>query len=687
MSEQRLEYELRDRKYKIEDSLVTITGITASYGRLWISALEKAKTVKPTLAEAEKEAEKYAKGLGVESTTVPDIGENVVTNAALAVVKSLLQNRVRADEIKTFGVATESSTDASESMAVQVVDDVRKILKVLKENGVDLGYFDPKAKLHLQDACNSLGDALSDKALNGLEGGKAMFVGTDRAAYKLGTSPDLTGGFGAVAVIVEKSTPETNGIRLSRIVGTYSKETPDFLKIIFGDAVKRAGLEFVATDPIVFGDFSNSAYHYASYQSLKDFSRQSGFKIDEAIAGVVAQQRHIPFDEIPRGFNTLPSERKQRQVVILPHLPYSEIMGKGVEYDVRHLTRVSEAIKDRVGRETNGVKEPLLPGFKNVESELNFLVDLGTLYYNTIGVPKEASIRLRERKEIPDNQTLVENRLNANKDFFIDGMLKGLDGLVKEYNPLEWLLEAVQSVSKNIVSLREKERMTLADVEQAFEPLYFDKRTKRKDEVIREDGVIIKFEKEEGILENGVMTKKDYHKLIKNTGQYKDLEEKLETKKVQKEPRRIGNWYTASEPMGIMSFMVHSDDPSKKDYILPFYGSGLNANTLYGMPTGIETMVARERRNLMIEQSMQREIKAPEYIAIRENTTRIQNEDAPIVRDQIFRGSMVNPEALLKHLSVYLKDYTTAADIKEVVRKEWPVHLASRVQAQVVKAS
>lgn len=619
-----LRVEAEDKKMAslLDDSLVTITGMAVSLGGLKISALEKAKTIEKTKEEINKRHLTITKGLEIDWTSVADIGETVVTEAALAAVKLILNYGDKPSEIKTFIVATESPTGSSENIAIQVKKGVNIILdKLRKRYGLtELDEFDPQVSLHVQSACTSQGSAIGSLATNGLEGGKAYVVSTDDAKYKLHDAADATGGFGSVAIRLEKTTPFTKGIRLSRMMGSANADIPDFIKVIFGDKLKESGLELVAKYPIVFGDYSNEAYAYLKYKSLKKFAKESGLSINNI--------------NIIKAANWL------------PHIPYPAIVGKDYVYFLRHVAKYDQELMKRIKKEMNNGKEPSLGGYKHIEEKLNFLIDMGALYFGIVGVPKELKARLAEREGDIKNGRIIDRKLNANKDYLITEMQKAIERIVRRDKPKGNLRSAINDTVNNLEVLKKSKRLKISDLEKAFLPLYEVKKDKKTGEMTP-IGVIAKFEDAD----------KHYNSKIRKTEAFKELKRELDTEAIVKLSKRIGNIYTGSQGLGVASYLINSIDPEKKYMIMSYYGSGGESYTLFGKPNNMSEIISKIRANVETELNSQKEILKPQYISIRTNSTKILNKNAPLTHDTTFRHINANKRALFKHLEPYVTAY------------------------------
>ncbi|MDE1868906.1 MAG: hypothetical protein KGH60_02995 [Candidatus Micrarchaeota archaeon] len=596
-----------------------MTGMVTSVSRLKISALERAKTIERTEDGIKKREAAIRKGLGIDYSSVAGIGETSVTEAALAVAKLLLLYGIKPSEIKTFKVATETPTGTSENISVQVRKATNKILSTLTKNGINgLDEFKPVIKDHMQSACASAGSAIAGFAMNGLEGGKAIVVATDKAEYKFGSNADSTGGAGAVAYLFEKSTDKTKGVRYARIIGSADDDIPDFLKPIFDDIYKESGISRVTRHAIVFGDYSNGAYTDLRYLSLRNFSEKSGVNFD-----------NLEITEL---------------VKILPHLPYPNMDAKELAYYTRHLARENEELRTQLMHEINNMPHPALGGYEDIGTALRFMTRMGALYYGIVGVPNEIKKRLEEAEGKSKNSELIEQKLNANKEYIIDGALEELQDIVKDLLPTRNLSDALVLVGENLVSLKNQSAaLTLSSMEEAFKPLYDD--TKGQDG--NKLGVITRFEDDD----------KAYNSAIRNTTLYKTVLENLSTDTVIKLSKIFGNMYTASQGVGKEGFLVFSDNPEESFQADSFYGSGAESLTMLSQARNSEQLIQKMLFNVITEQDQQRETYAPEYTSIRQNKLLIRNDEAPLTHDTLFRQIKINEAQLMKHLAPYVQEY------------------------------
>lgn len=619
----------------VNDSLITMTAMTASLGRLKISAIERAKTiVVKTKEPLKKRHESITNGLGIDYSTVADVGENAMTEAALATVKLLLQNGIKPSEIKTFIVATESGTGVSENMSIQVIRTVNLILSTLTQSGMKgLDEFKPQVKQHIQSACASAGSAISNFATNGLEGGKAIVVATDKAEYKFRTTPDSTGGFGSVAHLLEKSTENTRGIRYSRIIGSASKDIPDFLKPIIEDMDKESGLALVAKFALVFGEYSNQQYSNLRYKSIRDFAKNSGLNFDT-------------IDIL-------------KLLVILPHLPYPEIYVKEMANYLRHLARENEEIRAKVLEQTNNKEIPTLGDYREVGRILDFLGDMGALYHGMVGIPKELKSRLAERQGGAINGEFIEQKLSMNKEYIINGALNEINTIVRDHVPSGNLLEAIKTVSENLDSLKAGSEMSLNMLESAFRPLYDDTTIKIEDKKVKL-GLISRFEDID----------KEYNAVLRGTELFAWMMKELDPEKAVKLNKKTGNLYTGSQSQCKMSHITESEDPAQKFMLDDFYGSGGEAIALFNMLKEAEELIERTRANLEEELRLQKAITAEDYEFIRTNSLKIENKDAPLTQDMVFRHVNANEKQLVKHLEFYINAYNTLMERQAVPLKQ-----------------
>ncbi len=596
----------------VPESRVAITGIAYSLGRLRISTEEKVKTIVPQDAVA-KEAEKVVAGLGVISTGVAGIGESVVTSGALAVVKLILSTGASPEEIRTIAVATETPTGTSESIAVQVVDTANRIIDALNKNGYSIGRLAPSVQLHIQDACASMGDALSSFAVNGLGGGKAIIVGTDDAKYKFRTGPDETGGFGSAAMLVEPADKARAGIFLSEKVGHYSSYRPDFLKPVFSDEKNDSGLEFVARYPIVFGDYSNYIYAFDSYMAMKSWA-----------------------DAVGIGINSLSI---LDSTLVVAHIPYAKMPEKELAYLVRHIARNDAELRSAIRNEIGGQDEYFLDGFSDIETELSFVSDFGKVYYGNVGIPMELLSRLMQREQKKKFKSFINDRLNENKNSYLDNIIEQMAEILEKYSPTGKLRGSMENAISQLQGIKQKRRIAFEDIAAALDTVMVE---------------VKEFQKLDAA----------YNKMVRSSQTFKKIKAMLEVDNAVWLPARQGNLYSASLALGLGSVLSRCDRSKLEGIgrmLLMFYGSGSQSDVLGGTPINVGKLADQVGRSIELETAAQREITSAEYEAIRTDVTGIYKDGSlPVTHDPLSWSVRINGEALLKSLKPYLELYEKA---------------------------
>ncbi len=175
-----------------------------------------------TLAEKRNiEPEKLIKGLGLHKMSFPDVHQDVITFAANAVYKLLLQENLKPEQIDRIYVGSESGVDASKPIASYIIE--------LLEQQFGKSTFNHCDVVDLTFACIGAVDALQVNIdfvrLNPDK--KAIVVATDNAKYDLNSTGEYTQGAGAVAILIS-SNPRV--LAFSNKVGVSSQGVFDFFK-------------------------------------------------------------------------------------------------------------------------------------------------------------------------------------------------------------------------------------------------------------------------------------------------------------------------------------------------------------------------------------------------------------------------------------------------------------------------
>jgi len=177
-----------------------------------------------TYADAKDEAsEKFSKGLGVLSSTLPDTYEDAATMGAEAVLELFEKNDIDPDQVRRLDVATESSWDASKPLSTYIGG--------MLEDVLGDGALSQAEKLEHKFAClggtHALNDTVNELLVEGEEDEYGIVVATDTAWYEKGSSGEPTQGAGAIALLVGED-PSLTELSLDR--GMMATDENDFLK-------------------------------------------------------------------------------------------------------------------------------------------------------------------------------------------------------------------------------------------------------------------------------------------------------------------------------------------------------------------------------------------------------------------------------------------------------------------------
>ncbi len=230
------------------------------------------------------EPDKLIKGLGLKKMTLPDVHQDVVTFAANAVYKLMLQENINPNEIARIYVGTESGIDASKPIATYVTS--------LLEQQFGERSFRNCDTLDMTFACIGAVDALQSTLdfirLNPEK--KAIVVATDNAKYDLNSTGEYTQGAGAIALLI---TANPRLLAFSKEVGIASEGVFDFFKprrsisknILlqtnenpewFG--VLENEIAIYKEQPVFDGQYSNQCYMNRiseAYQHYKEITNQN----------------------------------------------------------------------------------------------------------------------------------------------------------------------------------------------------------------------------------------------------------------------------------------------------------------------------------------------------------------------------------------------------------------------------
>lgn len=264
---------------------------------------------------------KLNKGLGLNKMAVPDLGEDVATMAAQAVIKLLKNSNINPKDIGRLYLGTESALDAAKPTATYVAGMVEAHLAAKFGNRALMNC----DVVDLTFACVGAIDAL-ENALDWVRANpnrQAIVVAADVAKYDLGSTGEYTQGAGAVAILV-KANPDILSISPNigvavQSVGDFFKPRRTFSKIellqqaaqLLGTALstadadqllasatdafwgeKNAQVELHKDEPVFDGPYSNQCYQDRIAEALADFNSKQPTNILNSWSKLIF---HLPY--------------------------------------------------------------------------------------------------------------------------------------------------------------------------------------------------------------------------------------------------------------------------------------------------------------------------------------------------------------------------------------------------------
>ncbi len=557
---------------------VAITALAFSLGSLAITTEEKVKTIKRHDApvDAKRETEHVLHRLGIESTSVPEMGETPVTNAALSVVKLALLYNLDLGEITEVDLATESAKELSKNLALDVMKLVNSASRELGKKGIHIGRFrelgngDGHSAVHtnqLQNACASAWQALYGTAKDGLSKlSKKLIIASDHANYVFGTPADETNGFGAVAFLVENAeNAKGRGLHISsRFLGEANISSKEFLKSLALEM--GSGLGIINTDPIVSGTHSDYTYMFLNFEALNVAFKNAGLNI----RSIGALGRYDA----------------------LMHLPYATIPLSAVAYFIRHLAHDGDGLKASLLKQT-GMAEPFTDGFTTLRSQFKFIHDLGE-----ISIPLDVARENLKRLGDTDFEKPVRSALQDRCLAKVEGLLPQFsrcagDELVRltEKHPVEGeARSAILSAAEVLRLLSGKGSCTLADAEAAF------KSTK-------------------ALLSDFAKRDTEYNNRLRETEEFKYILKEIHIMESSRLTKKVGNIDTGSAGLGLISHVLEAGS-GEKPIIVFGYGSGSSAVVVALQPKDIGYM------RMALEINERHEFESRQYIGAEEYSHR-----------------------------------------------------------------
>ncbi|MEM3227574.1 MAG: hypothetical protein QXK65_01335 [Candidatus Micrarchaeaceae archaeon] len=595
---------------------IAITAFGLSFGNLAIDSQEKAKTIKRhgLPVDPEREYQHIKERLGVESTSVPDLGETPITNAAMAVIKLALFNGVDLGSITEVDLATESARELSKNRTLEIIKIVNEASAVLDKHGIHIGKLrergdgNGRKAVHTnqhQSACDSAGQELYEDAKDGMNpNSKKLLIASDYASYRKGRPEDETGGFGAVAMVIEPAVTARGGIFLSsEFLGEANMDSMEFLK----NAIYELGngISLINTDPIVFGGHSNFTYHFLAFEAL--------------IAAFSSEKEHI---------NTIKDVTKYD---ISWHIPFPNMPQDSAGYFVRHLARRNPRMTEEIKMEVGEV-EPLLPNFKRLEREFEFIHDIGETYL-PFGRIKEEISRLSEPTNKEDEAQLSETTRKELVSKYIGALEKSLPqqaklsamamrGVKEKYKSEldERISEAIESAASNLLEASKKPSLSIENIDAAIAGLVT-------------------------LIDTFVKKDTAYNTSLRKTLSHRELVEDTHMREATLFSKEIGNIDTASAPLSIASLIANTDND--KNIMMGWYGSTSSFIWLMGEKRNISEMKAAIAANWDFEINRRHYITGEEYLRLEQKRriAVVANENLPIF-SSTFYGT--NEESLLQ---------------------------------------
>jgi hydroxymethylglutaryl-CoA synthase len=262
--------------------------------------LDLPNTFAPTKGD---DPEKYTKGLGLTTSSMPDVYEDIVTMGANAAKRLMERRGLAPDDIGRIDVATESAFDNSKPVSTYIAGCLEQVFD---------GDFHHANKGERKFACVA-GTQSIDDAYNWIKAGRnrgrsALVIATDTALYARGDPGEATQGAGAVAMLISE---DPDVVELSTEQGYGSADETDFLK---------PNQQF----PSVDGKRSMKVYLARMREALEDYESVVGRTHPDDFA-------YIPF-----------------------HTPFPGMVRRAALLGYRHMTRdteIEDELADDIGRQ------------------------------------------------------------------------------------------------------------------------------------------------------------------------------------------------------------------------------------------------------------------------------------------------------------------------------------------------
>ena len=326
--------------------------------------LDLAETFAPAQGD---DPEKYTKGLGLRSSSFPDVYEDIVTMGANAAKRLMERKGLTPTDVGRIDVATESAFDNSKPVSTYISGCLEQ---VFEED------FRHANKGERKFACVA-GTQSIDDAYNWIKAGRnrgrsALVVATDTALYERGDPGEATQGAGAIAMLISEN---PGVVELSTDQGYGSMDETDFLK---------PNQQF----PSVDGKRSMQVYLARMREALEDY---------ESVAGRVTSDDfvyapfHTPFPGMVRKAALLAYRHTIRDTDVEDELE-SEIGRQPREEAYDSWESYEEAI--RVYMDELKETQAYLDWYdRTIEPTLDIARDVGNWYTGSVHVARASALK------------------------------------------------------------------------------------------------------------------------------------------------------------------------------------------------------------------------------------------------------------------------------------------------------
>ncbi|WP_363464978.1 hydroxymethylglutaryl-CoA synthase [Halogeometricum borinquense] len=359
---------------------MTAVGIDAI--EIWTGKLrlDLPNTFAPEMGE---DPEKYTKGLGLESSSFPDVYEDIVTMGANAAKRLMDRKGLTPDDIGRIDVATESAFDNSKPVSTYIAGCLEQVYD---------GDFHHANKGERKFACLA-GTQSIDDAYNWIKAGRnrgraALVIATDTALYERDDPGEATQGAGAVAMLI---TENPSIVELSTEQGYGSADETDFLK---------PNQQF----PSVDGKRSVQVYLARMREALEDYESVSGDTHPDDFEYVPF---HTPFPGMVRKAAVLGYRHTSRDTEIEEELT-DEIGRQPREADFESREEYTEAIRDYMD-DLKGMDQYREWYAETIEPTLSISRNVGNWYTGSVHIARLSALRhaLERGEELAGKQMLV----------------------------------------------------------------------------------------------------------------------------------------------------------------------------------------------------------------------------------------------------------------------------------------